>query len=175
MWDIGKELGLDEAETNRIVQYLNGEYLVVPRALGGTIGISHRGVVEIEDALSNPERATTYFPPVVNIIQVQGDVVSSQIQQATLASQQVQINPDVQHRLFEFLSELEKKMTELKLDESCLRDLKADMETVKAQLKASKPKSSIIKDALSSIQRVLETAGATVLAAEIAKLLTSLV
>jgi ElaB/YqjD/DUF883 family membrane-anchored ribosome-binding protein len=36
--------------------------------MGGSIAITHFGVVEIERALTHPEEDTTYFPAVVNIM-----------------------------------------------------------------------------------------------------------
>ena len=171
MWDIGQQLGFDKDETSRVTQYLAGEQLVKHWAIGGTIGITHWGIIEMESALTNPNQPTTYFPPAVNIIQVHGDVVGSQIQQATQASQQLMVNADIQRALSEFLSELEDRFSALQLDSSNQRDLKADIETIKAQLKASEPKRSILKEALSSIRSILEGVGATLMAAEAVKLL----
>jgi hypothetical protein len=103
-----------------------------------------------------------------------GNIIDSQIQQATQASQQVQINQDLRRGLSEFLSELEKKIIELRLDEAKQRDLGADLETIKAQLNAAEPKRSIIKEALSSIRKILEAVGADLLAAKATELLTRL-
>ena len=174
MWDLGKELGFDGETTQRITQYLNGEHLLKHWAIGGTIGITHWGVKEMEQALSNPNTPTTHFPAVVNVIQITGDVVGSQIQQATEESQQIQIAQDTQRALTEFLSSLEKDLTEIKAEANTLRNLKADIDTIKAQLGAAQPKRSIVREALSSIRSILESAGASLLAAEAAKILTNL-
>lgn len=174
MWDLGKELGFDSGTTQRITQYLNGEHLLKHQALGGTIGITHWGVKEMEQALSDPNKPTTHFPAVVNVIQIAGDVVGSQIQQATEESQQIQITQDTQRALTEFLSRLEKDLTEIKAEANTLRDLKADIQTIKAQLGAAQPKRSIVREALSSVRSILEGAGATLLAAEAAKILIHL-
>lgn len=56
MFQIGEELGFDKDLTGKIAQYLEGEGLIVFRALGGYIGISHLGVREVERALSNSGR-----------------------------------------------------------------------------------------------------------------------
>jgi hypothetical protein len=174
MWDLGSELGLEQEETHRITDYLRGENLLEYHGIGGEIGITHYGIVEMEQALSDPNKSTQHFPASVNIVQVMGNVIGSQIQQATQASQQVQISQDFQCGLSEFLSELEKKIIELRLDEAKQHDLSADLETIKAQLKASEPKRSIIKEALSSIRKILEGVGAALLAARAAELLTTL-
>ncbi|HUP61110.1 MAG TPA: hypothetical protein VNA69_11885 [Thermoanaerobaculia bacterium] len=67
MWQLSSEIGFDPAETQKLVDYLVGESLLEYRALGGVIGITHYGVVQVEAALTTPERATQYFPPVINI------------------------------------------------------------------------------------------------------------
>jgi hypothetical protein len=174
MRDLGKELGFDGESIQRITQYLNGEHLLTFQALGGVIGITHWGVKEMEQALSNPNQPTMHFPAAVNILHIAGDVVGSQIQQGTEASQQIQITQDTQLALTEFLSSLEKDLTEIKAEANTLRDLKADIQTIKAQLGAAQPKRSIVREALSSIRSILEAAGATLLAAEAAKILIHL-
>ncbi len=55
MWDIGQDLGFDKGVTERIAQYLEGEMLIEFKATGGLIGITHGGVVAVEDALSDTE------------------------------------------------------------------------------------------------------------------------
>lgn len=174
MWNLGTELGFDRETTQRITQYLRGEHLLDPKAIGGLIGLTHFGIKEMEQALSNPNKPTAHFPAVVNVIQITGDVVGSQIQQATEGSQQIQITQDTQRALAEFLSSLEKGLTEIKAEANTLRDLKADIETIKAQLSAAQPKRSIVREALSSIRSILEGAGAALLAAEAAKILIHL-
>jgi hypothetical protein len=175
MWELGTELGLDKEATKRITHYLHGERLVEYRGIGGSIGLTHHGIKEMEQALSQPDRATTHFPAAVNVIHIVGDVVGSQIQQGTQKSQQVQINKDTQREIAEFLAKLEKTLPEIKVETDTLRNLEADIQTVKAQLGAVQPKRSIVREALSSIRSVLVNAGATLLAAEATKLLLHLV
>jgi hypothetical protein len=81
MWDIGGDLGFSRPETELMVQYLKGEHLLTFAAMGGYISITHYGVLQVEQALSAPERPTQYFPPVINILQI-GTVSGSHIQQA---------------------------------------------------------------------------------------------
>jgi hypothetical protein len=54
MWGVGTELNFDKDETQKVVEYLCQENLIEQRALGGTIGLTHRGVKEVEEALENP-------------------------------------------------------------------------------------------------------------------------
>ena len=58
MWEIGSELGYDRELTEKIAQYLDGEWLIEFKAIGGGIKITHRGIVEMEAALENPDRRT---------------------------------------------------------------------------------------------------------------------
>jgi hypothetical protein len=174
MWDLGAELGLDREATSRITQYLNGEHLLTYQAVGGTIGITHWGIKEMEQAISNPRVGTQHFPPLVNIIQVAGNIVGSQIQQGTQASQQFQISQGTQQALSEFLAKVTESLAGIEAKEDALKDLKADVQSIRAQISAAHPKRTIIVEALSSIRTILEGAGAIVLAAEAAKLLVAL-
>jgi hypothetical protein len=175
MWDLGTELGLDRETTQRITHYLHGENLLDYTAGEGDVAITHHGIKEMEQALLQPDHATVHFPAAVNVIQIMGSVVGSQIQQGTQVSQQVQINQDTQRDLAGFLIKLEKALTEIKVDADTLRNFEADIQTIKAQLSAAQPKRSIVGEALSSIRSVLVSAGATLLAAEAAKLLVHLI
>jgi len=68
MWELGEELKFTRDQTQLTVQFLGGEGLVDEK-VGGAIGITHPGVVQVEDALSKPDKPTYYFPP-VNITRV---------------------------------------------------------------------------------------------------------
>jgi len=87
MFQIGKELGFEDDVTLNIAQYLEGEGLVEFRALGDKIGITHEGIQQVEEALSNPDKPTCFFPA-VNIISV-GQMNSSQIQQSSPKATQI--------------------------------------------------------------------------------------
>jgi hypothetical protein len=84
-WELGSEVGLTRDETGRIVDYLRREGLIRTLTFD-KVAITHQGVVQIEHALSQPDKPTDYFPP-VNIVQVQ-QMVNSQIQQGTYQSTQ---------------------------------------------------------------------------------------
>ncbi len=60
----------DLREYRKVVDYLEGERLIHRYAdeSGGPVGITHRGIVEVEKALSDPDRPTTYFPPATSSI-----------------------------------------------------------------------------------------------------------
>ena len=51
MYELGKELGYDDATTENVVDYLRGEGFVEPMSLGGGISITHRGIVKTEECL----------------------------------------------------------------------------------------------------------------------------
>ena len=84
--DLGQALGLSIDETDLVVQYLVGEYLI-KKITVGIVSIAHRGVMQIENALSKPDQPTDYFPP-VNIINIH-QMTNSQIQQGTNFSDQI--------------------------------------------------------------------------------------
>ncbi len=171
MWDIGDQVGLKREETEHVYQYLKGEGLLEPFALGGAIKITHYGVVQIEEALSNPEKPTHYFPP-INIIYVH-TMNNSQIQQGTQnSSQSLSITQNEKDRIVELIKEIRNHVSSLP-DEN-KKDIEGDLETIEAQLKTSSPKKSIIKESLNSLRNILEQTGATVIAQKIITIMTSL-
>ncbi len=75
---LGDNLGWPRPETDDVMRYWEGEGLIRYETEEGAIAITHKGVVEIEEALAQPESATPHFAP--NTIVILGDVHSSQIQ-----------------------------------------------------------------------------------------------
>ena len=162
MFDLGKELGLDKDLSSSITQYLRGESLLAYKAIGGIIGITHGGVVEVEEALSNPARPTEHFPA-FNVIYV-GHMVNSQIQQAMGpgAAQTINMSGDRLEEIRRVLQEIQQSMRSLDLKQGEMQDLEASIETLSAQLKSTRPKQSIVAECLQSIRKILEGAAGNV-------------
>ncbi len=162
MFQIGEEQGFDRDLTANIAQYLKGEGLIEFRALDGIIGISHWGVREIEEALSNPDIPTPHFPP-INIISI-GQMISSQIQQASPeATQVVTIDEDRYEELKEVIQSLKESIDKLDLESQNKSNLQAEIQTIEAQMSSSKPKVTSITECLGSIRRILEGATGSML------------
>lgn len=165
MWDLGNELGWDKQTTDVTAQYLVGEGLIKFWTISGGLGITHWGVRQIEDALANPQEQTEYFPPVINLIQIES-MVNSQIQQAGPEAIQSQITGDQFdiEAIGRFLGALKSSMDQLELIDSSLNDLKGEIATIEAQMQVSKPKETFIKECLRSIRGILEEAAGQVVA-----------
>ena len=67
--DIAAHFEVDWREFRPALDYLIGEHLVKPVALGGAIALTHHGVVEAERRLKYPDREGDYFIPaaVINV------------------------------------------------------------------------------------------------------------
>lgn len=167
MFEIGEELGFDEDLTGIIEQYLSGEGLINHGSGGfGTcdrdVGISHRGIKEIEEALDKPDRPTHYFPP-ANIIYI-GEMRNSQIQQGSPEATQVAtFNENMYEELKEVIQSLKESIDQLGIDQQQKSELQADIQTIEAQRSSSKPKAAIITECLGSIKRILEGAAGSAL------------
>ncbi len=166
MWDLGSELGCERDITQSISQYLEDQNLIKPVTLAGGIAITHDGVKEVEDAISHPEEPTNYSPP-VNIINIQS-MEGSQIQQGTISSNQTgTFNLTNGIEINKFIKFLNEKLPDLVLNNDDESEIKSDITTLESQIDSSRPKSGIIKESLSSIQRILEGASGTVVAQQL--------
>lgn len=155
MFELGEEIGFDSELSQRIAQYLINEGLLDARGLGGGIGISHNGVLEIEDSLSNPTKSTEHFPP-VNIINVQS-MNNSVIQQGSNHStQNVNITSKNVNDLKNFIAELKQSIDKMQLETEKQSELLSEIATLEAQSNSPKPKASIIGEALVSVRAILE-------------------
>jgi len=162
--EISESLGIEKKDENNICQYLKGEDLAKP--VNMTISITHYGIVQIEGALSKPDEATEYFPP-VNIINIH-QMSNSVIQQGNVKStQSVIFEEKTINDLKEFLLVLREKLPELSLSSEDQTELNADISTIEAQTDSSKPKKGIIKESLLSVQRIIEGATGAVVAQQL--------
>ena len=175
MDDIGKELGFDREETNSITQYLQEEGLIRFLTLDGGIAITHAGVVEVEDALSTPNKATQHFLPVMNVINID-HIQGSQIQQSVSSSTQtLSITDETQKNISDFIETIKDKISDLGLKQEDEAELNGDVATIDAQLSSGRPKPNIVKEGLQSIKRILEGATVEALAVGLIKTVSTLI
>ncbi|HWZ21702.1 MAG TPA: hypothetical protein VNW06_03565 [Cytophagaceae bacterium] len=154
--EIGKDISLDWDTASNVIQYLFGENLVEPRGMGLHIGITHSGVIEIEEALNHPEKPTAHFPA-INLISIQ-NMTNSVIQQSSPGAAQ-NINLNIEQSLPDlnsFLSELKTSINKLNLTIESQNEMLAEIQTVEAQANSPKPKALIIREGLNTIRNLLE-------------------
>jgi hypothetical protein len=75
---LGERIGLSDEESYQISQFLLNDGLIAFVSIIDQIAITHKGMLAIENALSKPQNATEYFPP-INIF-IMGNVSDSNIQ-----------------------------------------------------------------------------------------------
>jgi hypothetical protein len=155
LWELGAELGLSRAETDSIDEFLSGEGLIKHVAFGGTITITHQGVIQAEALLSKLDAPVT-DSPAVNLIHVE-QMIGSQIQQGTSQSFQVlNFNNEDLDAILKFVNEPKSRVSELELAPKVQAEIESDISTVESQIKSPRPKFRIIQECLLSIRSVLE-------------------
>lgn len=166
---LGQELGFSEEEADNIVGYLDGEGLIECRTIDGEISISHRGVLEIEQAHRRPEKETEHFPPRVSIINI-GTVKNSQIQQGTINSHQHQTissSADIEAIILELLACLKK--SQLSEDQVAIAESNADIVLSQAKLPPEKRDTGLVEKAWGRLDKVMKLASAATMAYKAAK------
>jgi hypothetical protein len=94
------------------------------------------------------------------------EVSHSQVQQDTQHSQQTSIPQTLNvHEAIELVRMLRGRLGELNLDSPGQAELRAELKTIEAQAQSSKPKQSIIREALVSVRNILEGAAGSALGA----------
>lgn len=164
---ISEKLGLNENEARVIVQYLHGEELLeitthgfnVPSYLDASLYIKHKGIMEVEQALSKPESPTSHFPAsVVNYINV-GTMTNSNIAQASSgANQSITISQQAKQDLVDLVNTLKEFLDRQELQQDKRDELRSDISTIESQLESPKPKTGILSESLSSAKGILESA-----------------
>lgn len=156
---LGSELGWTPEETDPITDYLSNEGLIefAGGGDGGQVAITHLGIQEVEHSLASPESPTEHFPAASSIMVVQGDVLNSQVQVGTVASHQVQhLSNDEIRAIQAFIERLDTDLPGLGLTHEQASDVRADIDTVRAQLGSSKPKRGILRESLVTLRSVAQ-------------------
>ena len=174
VWDqeIGEELGFDLLFTRQIRSYLESKGLIKGVAATREIYITHAGVEEIEQALTEPNRPTEHFPAVNLYI---GKVEGSQIQAGTAHSSQTmtsfQVDPET---LTAILDDMDDIFEKVEFEREVRSDLEAQVNTLRAQMSSPRPNPTIIQGVLSVIRDLLVQAGGTALGPQVAALVAQL-
>jgi hypothetical protein len=91
---IQKQLGLSDQELEAACDYLVGEGLIRPTSKINespgyiAVQLTHRGVREMEESISVPDKPTEHLPPAISVVHIQGDVIGSPIQSGSPGAQQ---------------------------------------------------------------------------------------
>lgn len=152
------------------------DYLLKEGSIVGTLDavcLTHAGVMEVEAALSQPDRPTEHFP--VNIIHIE-QTSHSQIQQGTVGSTQSGTFTSLDlAAVAEFVGGLKTMLPQLGLTGEDEAVAQSDIATIETQLSSPRPKAEIIKESLRSIRNIAEGAvgsmAASGIVAGVAKLL----
>ncbi len=162
---IGDELHLRWDDTVQVHLYLREEGLIEP--FGGTlIQLTHKGIVEFEASQQHPDRPTEHFPAAhtVNIIQVSGDIIGSQVQQANRDTHQSGdfVNADQGRNIGDFLRLLTERLDALSLPAEDLQDVRAQLRAIEVQLRSGRPRRSLLQGSLAAIKTTLDVVAAGV-------------
>jgi hypothetical protein len=156
---VATSLHLSREEAGAVAQYLVDEGLIEWTALGGGLGITHAGIKEVEQALSEPSKPTQHFPP-VNVIHIE-HMTQSQIQQGTVGSMQQMsqtVTPSESDAVREFVKTVKQQARELELAGDAEAELEAQIATMESQMKSARPKRAILKEAGTGVLEILASA-----------------
>jgi hypothetical protein len=175
MWEVGKELGFSHDQIKSIVDYLTGENLVEPKAMGGLISLTHWGIKEIEDSIENPDKPTEHFPA-VNIVTNIGTMSNSILQQGTSHSTvNFQLDQIKGADLGDIITSLKTIQESLGLSKNAQLELTSEIETIESQRKSPNPKSVIITESLKTIRTILEAVASNAMTPIIIEQITKMV
>ncbi len=165
---VAEPLGFDDKTAEAIVQYLEGEELVeattsglvAPSYFDVGLYIKHKGIKEVEAALTTPQSPTEHFPAnVTNYISI-GSMIDSSISQASPGSYQtISINENSKQELKEIVLALKEVLQQALLKQEQKEEMESEIQTLESQIRSPKPKVIIIRESLSSAKRILESAG----------------
>lgn len=169
----------DELVFKTAVDYLEGEWLVEAKRVSGGIPallrIKHAGIVEVESAFSRPDEPTSHFLP-VNVLYV-NQMVGSSVQQGTSHSTQtstVTISSNAKEELRKFVEVASQLMNSVDHELPHWQEAISDVETLRVQAQSPSPKTSIVRECLSSLARMTEGAAGGAVGTQLATYIPAL-
>jgi len=165
--DVGKAAGIPGPDLDNVTDYLCGEGLAEFHAIGGTMGITHAGVVEVEEALDRQDQPTTHFPAIQNIIHI-ATMTNSVIQQGTTNSNQtVTLSTSDKDLISTFLAAFKASEKDLRMNSETADEARAEIATIEAQLASPRPRANVIGPALKFLEDVAVKASASLTASAV--------
>jgi len=138
--------------------------------LNWTIKLKEDGILGEGLTFSSSEKAAAAQAQ-YNVNTFFGDVVGSQIQQATKHSVQTITEKTLDFKALEnIVHTLREQLDSFGLDQESKTEVASDLSTIESQLGSPRPKTTIIRESLKSIRSVLEAAGGNVVAQVLIKL-----
>jgi hypothetical protein len=170
IWEIGDKIGTDGpsgAETVNIVNWLIGEGLIKWRPNGCIIGLTHRGLREVEDARTYPNVSTEHFSPnTINyMINNYGTMYNPAIKQGTSNSNQTITITQQQHEsIIKAITQIKEIVHQQResIPDKKREWLEREIALAEDKLKAKNPKLKQLKDYLTSIKNIAEGTGIAV-------------
>lgn len=164
---VAAELGLeisnpdDRLEVMKRVRYLQGEGLInVSEAIRDTesINLTHKGVREVEDAMSKRDEPTEYFPAFSSVYANTVDNSSKQQSSSENVQALTTITENNRLEVVRIIQSLKTWTGQLALDDDQRSEVEADIQTVETQLGSPRPKVRLIELSLQSVKRTIEEA-----------------
>ncbi|MEU5935861.1 hypothetical protein [Micromonospora sp. NPDC047187] len=163
-----------EQDVEDAVRYLEGEHLVKAHwTFDGPMAIqlTHAGIREMEQLLSEPNERTEHFVPLVNITNIHGSVIGSQIQQGSPgATQTGHIEVNQRDNVEAFITAARKVLGSDSLDADARARAEADLAIMSRELESATPRWPILHAFGTSVRDALATAAGTAAAAGVLSL-----
>lgn len=160
-----------KAEITDVVNYLKGEGLINPQAsLAGPASaqLTHEGIREMEQALAEPTERTEHFVPLVNITNIHGSVIGSQLQQGSPgASQTGHFEINQRENAEAFIAAARKLLAHETVDAETRSEAEADLAVMSRELEKPTPRWQVLKTIGGTVRDSLAKAAGTAAAAEL--------
>jgi DNA-directed RNA polymerase sigma subunit (sigma70/sigma32) len=160
---IARRLGWSSNEVDEVEEYLEAEGLVETPSLGGGDSITHPGVLEVEAAMTAPERPTEHFAPATTVV-IHGDVIGSQVQAGSnRSSQYVGTASFGEQRaaIDEFIEAFRRAIDEDEMPDADRRRALAAIAAVQPQLELDEPNETMVKEGLRTLRSIAENLAAS--------------
>jgi hypothetical protein len=157
-----EHVGMPQEELEDACMYLVAEQLIEgdktlwSSYIPYTTRLTHRGLVEMERSRSDPQKPTSYFPPMVSVY-IAGDNIGSPIQAGSPGASQITTIGSIVDQAREIVRAYRDQADQIgrELGRDDADTLQAEIATVETQLGSPHPNEGAIRESLRSARRIL--------------------
>jgi hypothetical protein len=165
---IAEQAGLNRDEQNEIYRYFDSEGFFSTGDAGGGVILSHRAILEIEQSIRNPKRATEHFAAtVIQNFNAPVGAVQTGAQSSSIVTQNFGSNA---REVLALISELRESFEKLPIGER--GDTLEVVDALSEEVAAENPRKGRVKAYLAQLGSVAIKVGSEALVSAIAKQLT---
>ncbi|GHJ47457.1 hypothetical protein Cs7R123_47990 [Catellatospora sp. TT07R-123] len=154
--------GISDRDLNDALEYLSRQDLLwaswnLDDPYPQCVGLTHRGLLEMEAALRTPQTPTQHFAP-ISVLHVYGNIIGSNIRQGSTGSTQtIEALPGEKADIEAFIAAVRAAIREPEFDPVLKGKVESDVAMIEAEVRRQQPRWKLVRALGQSLRLIVES------------------